>query len=85
MAESIFHVFFQIVVALLLLGRASTGRPGAEDSSVPASSKNGEYPDGYFPFEESPSRTPPKVRRPPYAQADVDCPGIFYKLIYYFK
>nr|CAG4643221.1 EOG090X06KU [Ilyocryptus agilis] len=34
------------------------------------------YPDGYFPFEESPSRTPPKVRRPPYAQADVDCPGV---------
>ncbi len=34
-----------------------------------------EYPEGYFPFEESPARVPPKVRRPPYAQADVDCPG----------
>lgn len=76
---------FQIVVALLLLGRASTGRPGAEDSSVPvATSKNGEYPDGYFPFEESPSRTPPKVRRPPYAQADVDCPGIFFSLLHFY-
>ena len=35
-----------------------------------------------FPFWiKSPSRTPPKVRRPPYAQADIDCPGNFY----YFK
>ena len=34
-----------------------------------------EFPDGYFPFEESAARIPPKVRRPPYAQADVDCPG----------
>lgn len=52
----------QIVVVLLLLDCACL-----EPSS--------DYPDGYFPFEESPSRTPPKVRRPPYAQADVDCPG----------
>ena len=34
-----------------------------------------EFPDGYFPFEESAARIPPKVRRPPYAQADVECPG----------
>nr|CAG4647918.1 EOG090X06KU [Moina brachiata] len=44
-------------------------------SQPPANSKS-QLPDGYFPFEESPSRTPPKVRRPPYAQADVDCPGL---------
>ncbi|XP_057373930.1 uncharacterized protein LOC130694846 isoform X2 [Daphnia carinata] len=60
----------QIVILLVLLGQACRGglqRRQGEPS---------EYPDGYFPFEESPTRTPPKVRRPPYAQADVDCPGI---------
>nr|CAG4640875.1 EOG090X06KU [Eulimnadia texana] len=35
-----------------------------------------EYPEGYYPFEESPTRNPPKVRKPPYAQADINCPGI---------
>ena len=61
---------FQIVILLVLLGQACRG--GLQQRQGEPS----EYPDGYFPFEESPSRTPPKVRRPPYAQADVDCPGI---------
>ena len=34
-----------------------------------------QYPEGYFPFEQSPARTPPKVRRPPYAQTKDHCPG----------
>ena len=46
---------------------AGTAERGAEP--------NNEFPDGYFPFEESAARIPPKVRRPPYAQADVDCPS----------
>ena len=44
-------------------------------SAAGAGSSNEDFPEGYFPFEESPARIPPKVRRPPYAQADVDCPG----------
>nr|CAG4651839.1 EOG090X06KU [Triops cancriformis] len=43
--------------------------------AVAGQNADNDYPDGYFPFEESPSRIPPKVRKPPYVQADVDCPG----------
>ena len=60
----------QIVVLFLVVSICRAARDDVSD-----------LPDGYFPFEESPSRTPPKVRRPPYAQADIDCPGNFY----YFK
>ena len=55
---------------LVLLGQACRGEQRQGEPS--------QYPDGYFPFEESPTRTPPKVRRPPYAQADVDCPGKYF-------
>ena len=27
-----------------------------------------QYPQGYYPFEESPAKIPPKVRKPPYLQ-----------------
>ncbi|XP_042208864.1 uncharacterized protein LOC121857078 [Homarus americanus] len=33
------------------------------------------YPEGYYAFEEAPSKTPPKVRKPPYLQSKVPCPG----------
>ncbi|KAK7788680.1 hypothetical protein R5R35_013959 [Gryllus longicercus] len=35
-----------------------------------------EPPEGYYAFVESPNADPPRVRRPPYMQADRDCPGI---------
>lgn len=35
-----------------------------------------QYPQGYYPFEESPAKIPPKVRKPPYLQTQVNCPGI---------
>nr|CAG4636188.1 EOG090X06KU [Eubosmina coregoni] len=57
---------FRICIVFLFVSQVC--RAGREDVS--------DLPDGYFPFEESPSRTPPKVRRPPYAQTDVDCPGL---------
>ena len=31
---------------------------------------------GYYPFEESPARIPPIVRKPPYLQTQVKCPGV---------
>ena len=31
---------------------------------------------GYYPFEESPARIPPIVRKPPYLQTQVRCPGV---------
>ena len=34
-----------------------------------------QYPQGYYPFEESPAKIPPKVRKPPYLQTQVNCPG----------
>ncbi|CAB4063607.1 unnamed protein product [Lepeophtheirus salmonis] len=34
-----------------------------------------QYPQGYYPFEESPAKVPPKVRKPPYLQTQVPCPG----------
>lgn len=43
--------------------------------SVPTSASNIQYPQGYYPFEESPARIPPKVRKPPYLQTQVKCPG----------
>ena len=36
---------------------------------------NIQYPQGYYPFEESPARIPPIVRKPPYLQTQVKCPG----------
>ena len=35
-----------------------------------------QYPQGYYPFEESPAKIPPKVRKPPYLQTQVPCPGV---------
>jgi len=35
-----------------------------------------QYPQGYYPFEESPAKIPPKVRKPPYLQTQVHCPGL---------
>ena len=32
---------------------------------------NIQYPQGYYPFEESPARIPPMVRKPPYLQTQV--------------
>merc|ERR1719356_2209759 len=37
--------------------------------------QNIQYPQGYYPFQESPARIPPKVRKPPYLQTQVKCPG----------
>nr|CAH0108817.1 unnamed protein product [Daphnia galeata] len=67
-SSQLFTSSCRIVIMLLLLGQACRGEQRQGEPS--------QYPDGYFPFEESPTRTPPKVRRPPYAQADVDCPGM---------
>ncbi|TRY67777.1 hypothetical protein TCAL_11791 [Tigriopus californicus] len=35
-----------------------------------------QYPQGYYPFEESPAKIPPKVRKPPYLQTQINCPGV---------
>ena len=46
---------------------------------VPASIPNdlsSQYPQGYYPFQESPAKIPPKVRKPPYLQTSVPCPGV---------
>lgn len=74
---SILYSPFQIVVLSVLLGQACRAELQQRQGEL------AEYPDGYFPFEESPSRTPPKVRRPPYAQADVDCPGNYTSSHFY--
>merc|ERR1719481_498124 len=34
-----------------------------------------QYRQGYYPFQESPARIPPKVWKPPYLQTQVECPG----------
>ena len=38
--------------------------------------ESNQYPQGYYPFEESPAKIPPKVRKPPYLQTSVPCPGV---------
>ena len=40
-----------------------------------------EPPEGYYAFVESPSAEPPKVRRPPYVQSDMECPGKIFDLV----
>ncbi|KAK6642772.1 hypothetical protein RUM43_004274 [Polyplax serrata] len=35
-----------------------------------------EPPEGYYAFIESPGAEPPKVRRPPYVQSEMECPGL---------
>jgi len=40
-----------------------------------SAAENIQYPQGYYPFEESPAKIPPKVRKPPYLQTQVKCPG----------
>ena len=39
-----------------------------------------QYPQGYYPFEESPAKIPPKVRKPPYLQTQVNCPGTQFNI-----
>jgi len=39
-------------------------------------SNNRQYPQGYYPFQESPARIPPIVRKPPYLQTQIKCPGV---------
>ena len=39
-----------------------------------------QYPQGYYPFEESPAKIPPKVRKPPYLQTQVNCPGTQFSM-----
>lgn len=39
-----------------------------------------QYPQGYYPFEESPAKIPPKVRKPPYLQTQVNCPGMQFSM-----
>ena len=34
-------------------------------------------PEGYYPFDVAPFKTPPKVRKPPYLQTSKPCPGEF--------
>ena len=43
-----------------------------------------QYPQGYYPFEESPAKIPPKVRKPPYLQTQVNCPGKYFPQLYKF-
>lgn len=35
-----------------------------------------QYPQGYYPFQESPAKIPPVVRKPPYLQTQIKCPGV---------
>jgi len=35
-----------------------------------------QYPQGYYPFQESPAKIPPVVRKPPYLQTQIQCPGV---------
>jgi len=41
-----------------------------------AGANNIQYPQGYYPFQESPAKIPPVVRKPPYLQTMVKCPGV---------
>ena len=43
---------------------------------LPTGVLSNQYPQGYYPFEESPAKIPPKVRKPPYLQTSVPCPGV---------
>ena len=43
-----------------------------------------QYPQGYYPFEESPAKIPPKVRKPPYLQTQVNCPGMYFSKLNHF-
>ena len=43
---------------------------------LPTGGRSNQYPQGYYPFEESPAKIPPKVRKPPYLQTSVPCPGV---------
>lgn len=60
-------VFLQLVLFLCLVVSA-----GTEDAF---GGPQQQYPQGYYPFEESPAKIPPKVRKPPYLQTSVPCPG----------
>merc|ERR1719184_255856 len=55
-------------LALICLQQLVQGAEGSIGQSI-------QYPQGYYPFQESPARIPPKVRKPPYLQTQVECPG----------
>ncbi|XP_071545034.1 uncharacterized protein spz6 [Panulirus ornatus] len=61
----------RLLAMVLLLLLAVVVKEGASQEYTETS----DYPEGYYAFEESPSKTPPKVRKPPYLQSKVPCPG----------
>ncbi|XP_065334737.1 uncharacterized protein spz6 [Cloeon dipterum] len=64
-----FKIQIWLLAALLAAAGGQQGRrPSAEQPQEP--------PEGYYAFEEAVDAEPPKVRRPPYLQADVPCAGL---------
>ncbi|XP_069940677.1 uncharacterized protein spz6 [Cherax quadricarinatus] len=57
-----------VLLLLLLLAALTTAVP-QDHLETP------DYPEGYYAFEEAPAKIPPKVRKPPYIQSKVPCPG----------
>ncbi|KAK3858088.1 hypothetical protein Pcinc_035697 [Petrolisthes cinctipes] len=55
-------------VEVLVIGSGGAGGQGDHLQGA-------DYPEGYYPFEEAPAKIPPKVRKPPYLQSKVPCPG----------
>lgn len=63
---------FLVILAVIAEGEAVITSPRKPDISMDMIE---EPPEGYYAFIESPSAEPPKIRRPPYVQSDVECPG----------
>lgn len=61
-----------MIVLTISCGKAVINSSGQTDMNLDLIE---EPPEGYYAFIESPSAEPPKVRRPPYVQSDMECPG----------
>lgn len=82
-----FNLFFQITLGTLLMISTSEAVINAARHPNISSNVVDEPPEGYYAFIESPNAEPPKVRRPPYVQSDMECPGEFlnfYSTLYYY-
>ncbi|XP_045599753.2 uncharacterized protein spz6 [Procambarus clarkii] len=59
-----------LIMAVVAAAAAAASSVAAQDYQ-----ETPDYPDGYYAFDEAPAKIPPKVRKPPYFQSKVPCPG----------
>lgn len=73
---------FQVLVGVLITVHSSGAVINSERKPDINMDLIEEPPEGYYAFIESPGAEPPKVRRPPYVQSEMECPGFLFTIFF---